>query len=52
MVVEYGRYRIPAGRDEEFERAWSEARTDAAKPFVEQIQEMRHYELTGIGSGV
>ncbi len=100
MVLEYVRYRVPADRHEEFERAWSEAqqalrdasqcqgyevsrgveepenyvvriecssvqehehrfRESAAsgqffktvKPLFEQIEEMRHYELTGIRSG-
>jgi heme-degrading monooxygenase HmoA len=100
MVVEYIRYKVPAERHGEFERAWSSARSvldqareclayevahgveepdnyvvriewtslddheqgfrrseafgpffAAVKPFFEQIDEMRHYQLTAIASG-
>lgn len=99
MIVEYIRYRVPPERQDEFERAWSEAKAAledapqclayevahgveepdnyvvriewssledhergfrqsavfrpffaAVKPFFEQIEEMRHYEVTAIAS--
>jgi heme-degrading monooxygenase HmoA len=99
MVVEYIRYRVPDGRHEEFESAWTDAQRllidapecvryevtrgieepdnyivriewsslddheqgfrhspgfgsffAAVKPFFDQIEEMRHYEVTPIAS--
>jgi heme-degrading monooxygenase HmoA len=99
VVVEYIRYRVPQGRNEEFEAAWTQAQGvlddapeclayevtrgieepgnyivriewsslddheqgfrrsagfgpffAAVKPFFDQIEEMRHYELTAIAS--
>jgi hypothetical protein len=40
MVVEYIRYRVPAERHREF--------FALVKPFFNQIEEMRHHELTAI----
>jgi heme-degrading monooxygenase HmoA len=98
VVVEYIRYRVPKGRNDEFEAAWTRAQDvlddaperayevtrgieepgnyivriewssledheqgfrrsagfgpffAAVKPFFDQIEEMRHYERTAIGS--